>query len=210
MLRIILVLMAVWLSGCTSVSPLTPQVTYYLLDEIPKAQIQEQIQSDQPQIQVARIAVPDYLNRPSLVMRRNNQQMTFANYHSWADSLPTAMQRVIVSALNQTSATVQYTRHCTLRKCAQLQIVVDHFYPTETGDVVLSGSYSFTGTTAKSSPKPFTLTETLKSGGYNEAVQKMRELLFDLAEQIQRQKGEGDHLSGGHDKASVQNTGVVF
>lgn len=209
MLRLVSIGLILWLSGCTSVSPLTPQVTYYLLDDTP--QVSQTVQTNTKPINVSRIVVPEYLNRTNLVMRKSNKEMLFANYHSWADSLPQAMQRVLVQNLNETANAIKYTRHCPDNQCAQLRLIVDHFYPTEDGQVVLAGSYFYTKNTSATALEPFVLTRDLENGGYNEAVQRMRELLSDLAKQIeQSQSSKRDHQSDDHTAPSVENAGVVF
>lgn len=210
MFRIFFITLLLCLTGCTAVTPLTPKVTYYLLDEVPLTAPQPP--TGQAIIQVTAITVPEYLNRSNLVMRKANQEMSFANYHSWADSLPAAMQRVVVQALNQNTTNISYSRYCATANCPRLQIAVDHFYPTESGDVVLAGSYVFASKSGATRPVPFVLTKALESGGYHEAVQQMRELLWALSDHIekQRQHLKAEHAKGNPGPGLIENTGVVF
>jgi uncharacterized lipoprotein YmbA len=172
------------LLGCITNS--TPSQTFhYILDSEPFVEIANRANSAvamQTQIKISQINVPDYLNQPNLVLKLSNHQIKIANYHFWAENLRQSIQRVLINELNNNSANLNYTQQCT--SCDALAITIDHFYPTQQGDVVLSGSYEWMTQDGSQQQIRFSFSRKLEQGGYDEAVATMRALLSELAQQI--------------------------
>lgn len=169
------------LASCASKPPPVPH--YYVLDNLKQSSSKP---SGKP-LAVAEISVPDYLRQRKLVMRQSSQQILFANYHSWADDLPASMRRVLIDELSAASSIYRFVERCI--DCGGLQIRVDQFYPTDTGQAVLSGSYSLqlkekAGQGGEAQFQPFHLERALRDDGYDEAVFQMRQLLLDLSQVI--------------------------
>jgi uncharacterized lipoprotein YmbA len=168
--------------GCVNTAP-QPESYYYILDDTQQNAPQNEILArTTTQVRVLPVRVPDYLRQPNLVLKLSNHQIKIANYHFWAEDLSQSIQRVLVNELNNKGTSVNYTQRCI--SCDELAIVLDHFYPTEQGEVVLSGTYEITSKAQTTVTKRFSLTQSLTEGGYDEAVASMRALLTDLAGQI--------------------------
>jgi uncharacterized lipoprotein YmbA len=60
-------------------------------------------------------------------------------------------------------------------------VSIDHFYPTQSGDVLLSGTYTKVSVDKSQQQVRFLLNSRLEKGGYDEAVVVMRDLVSKLA-----------------------------
>lgn len=169
------------LVGCIN-SKTAPDTYYYILDNTPQALPQSAVANSKDslkQVKVRQVVLPSYLNQPNLVVKLSDHQIKIANYHFWAEDLRQSIQQVLINELNLKNPKTSYTEMCV--SCDELVITIAHFYPTENGDVLLSGSYY---RTSSYTPYNFVLTSTLDQGGYDNAVSAMRALLGELAEQI--------------------------
>ncbi len=176
--RLVITLMTLSVFACASTEP-TSSIKYYVLDAHP-APIRQSL-SDYL-IQVLPISVPQYLDQPNLVLRESDQKMRIASYHSWADNLADSIQRVLVNELNRKNTDFSMAYEC--KDCAALGVLIEHFYPTANGDVVLSGSYTLDVGHGTPHRSHFFFTKALAADGYSEAVKQMRQLLEELAEQL--------------------------
>lgn len=174
----------VFVSGCAMNEP-TPQTTYYLLDPHPAA---TNTTLEHTRIRVAPILLPDYLKQPNLVMREETNELRLANYHSWADNLGDAIQRVVISESNQLTNAYSFVAHCGV--CDTVSISVEHFYPTRGGQVVLAGSFEVAaagGRAGTSLVRQFSFASPLEKEGYDNAVEQLRQLLTRLSQDIVNQ-----------------------
>lgn len=190
---LLVVLVSSGLMGCIS-NTAAPTTYHYILDTKPTG-AQSIISgaaatNEQSFIKLLPINVPDYLNQPNLVLKLSNHQIKIANYHFWAEDLRQSIQRVLLKELNHTkrdtntdaNISVVYAQNCI--SCDELMITIDHFYPTEQGEVVLSGTYEMIAKGGKQTQTQFALVSTLEEGGYDEAVSTMRAMLGELAKSI--------------------------
>lgn len=193
MKRIILSLcLIVFLNACSSSSKSSSDTVtnYYLLDAQPSSSQNTASRA----VVLTEIRVPDYLRQPKLVMREDGHKMTFANYHKWAEFLPASIHRALRSELEQNS--LDFRVSSTQSNCepcfGEVSVLIDHFYPTSQGEVVLAGSVELR---LKNAPTPkrvdYNYQATLESGGYNNAVAQMRSLLGQLASDIKTQLAGG-------------------
>ena len=177
------------LSACLSTDPL-PESYYYLLDEPNYDQYvfsSSPLSSDQKlTVKVNIVSVADYLSQPNLVMKLENHQINSANYHAWGEDLPSGMQRVLIKDLNKKFKQATFFERCT--NCAELSVYIDHFYPTSSGEVILSGSYEIKLTSNQFYRQDFSFSATQSETGYKYSVAKMRLLLSQLADNIVLQK----------------------
>ncbi|MEH6444874.1 MAG: ABC-type transport auxiliary lipoprotein family protein [Oceanospirillaceae bacterium] len=180
-LRALLVASALlFLGGCSLIETEQP-VTYYVLDAEPLA-----IKNKPQQLSIAidEIELPDYLSQPNLVLRDSSQKLHVAYYHSWADDLASAIRRVLMRELNQSSRKYNFTGRC--KTCDSVAIRLDHFYPTTTGEVILAGEFVINRQDEKTVRHNFLLKTELKLDGYEHAVQQMRLALSKLVQQINK------------------------
>ena len=83
----ILLLLPLLLSACLS----TPPSHYYLLS----AHDGDQPTGVNPSVGIGPISLPEYLNRNSMVYRREDNQLQIAGYERWAEPLTDGILRVI-------------------------------------------------------------------------------------------------------------------
>lgn len=170
------------LVGCINTQQ-APETFYYILDSTPESAehtTAAKTGDNVRQVKVNPVILPDYLNQPNLVLKLSDHQIKIANYHFWAEDLRQSIQQVLVNELNINNSTTTFAKVCR-GACLTLDITIDHFYPTEEGDVMLAGTYYLSD---KPVVKRFVLNKSLSKGGYDEAVPLMRSLLSDLASQI--------------------------
>ena len=171
------------LQACTSSAP-TPDTYYYVLDPSPKTATEKKTTVA---YRVLPVELPNYMNQSNLVLKLSDHQIKISNYHYWANDLRKSVQRVVINELNQLNSQAGFAESCS--NCSYTIIIsIDHFYPSESGTVVLAGSYNintdFFGVTTRS--YPFSFSSTLDKGGYDESVSAMRGLLDKLSVQINR------------------------
>ncbi len=183
--RIILLFVSVLgLQACANIDK-APQTYYYILDAvpIPVQQTHSTSQNTIRQIKILPVIVPDYMNQPNLVIKLNDHQIKITNYHFWAEDLRRSIQRILISELNQRQLDISFTERCI--DCAQLVVSISHFYPTESGDVILSGAVEFRAQNAQQIRTEFSFKQSLNEGGFDAAVKEMRALLSQLAQSIE-------------------------
>lgn len=163
------------LSACVSSEP-PPESFYYVLDPKPQSFAAK---TASKQYKILPVIVPDYMNQPNLVLKLSDHQIKISHYHFWAQDLRRSIQRVLISELNQANTEVSFVQSCT--RCEQISVILHHYYPTESGDVRLSGSYLINSGYSSQQQHSFSFTRSLQTGGYEEAVSVMRVLLDDLA-----------------------------
>jgi uncharacterized lipoprotein YmbA len=78
------------LSACAS----SPSARLYVLEPSQAARA-DAVRSSRPIVRVGPIALPEYLNRPQLVKRRDDSQLKVAEYDRWAEPLNEALLRVL-------------------------------------------------------------------------------------------------------------------
>ena len=180
MLKLLInIILLILISACASTQSTTPTVKYYILDAKPRAlshSLSKQL------VKVDRIILPDYLNQPNLVMRMADQQMHIAAYHSWADNLPDSLQREISRSLNDKNNGYGFVKRC--QNCGSLVIAVDHFYPSDQGEVLLAGSYELSLDGKQKHRHQYFFSSVIAEDGYDESVNKMRQLVAQLVNQI--------------------------
>lgn len=169
------------ITSCSTKNP--NKVSYYLLD--PNPSVSNQLHTKDAQlVRIQAIKLPSYLDKANLVMLDSNNKLVFANYHSWADNFSSAIYRVITNDLNASQHKKLFVSDC--KDCSSLKISIEHFYPTEQGEVILSGKYLFRQHN-KELRNGFFLKENLEIDGYIHSVNKQRLLLKKLAAEINQQ-----------------------
>lgn len=81
--------------GCAGRSPAT---YYYVLDS--QQQVMDTAAHTKVSLQLRRVDIPSYLDRNSIVTRsKNTVQVKVSDYHYWAESLSSGMQRTLSEVL---------------------------------------------------------------------------------------------------------------
>lgn len=171
-------LLTLLVTACAT-SSLPPSISYYVLDE---SVIVRTTTDRNKQLQVSLLQMSSYLHQPNLILKDNNHKVNVANFHLWADPLDSSMKRAISNDLMLLNDELEVVRDCS--DCISLKIWVDHFYPSTTGQVYLSGAYVLSNITVAPINRRFNLVGTQKRDGYASSVTEMRRLVTELAAQI--------------------------
>lgn len=169
---------SVLLAGCSLNTP-TPAMTYHLLDH---KEVKLEQRLPKAKVALSKVRLTDYLLQPNLVMRRDSNQLELANYHHWAEPLDKAVQRILIAKLNQQNPNYGTVNHCI--DCKQLSLFIEHFYPNEQGQVVLSGYFVIGQGKASDEVEYFRLSGSQRDAGYAASVEVMRQLLDELSSQM--------------------------
>jgi len=170
------------LLGCASSSKQTPIKSYYVLDGAVALPPEKKGLT----VKLDRISLAEYLNQSSLITRQNGQTISPARYHHWAESLPSLLHRSLKSELNLGSHSTLFVDRCS-SNCPVISVSVDHFYPTEEGEVILAGDYSITELNSDdSSSIAFLYKSNLSNDGYEHAVRELKAHVVSLAKDINK------------------------
>jgi len=89
------------LSGCLSSD--IPTTRFYVLDPFDSgvSLIKDAQQISPPSIEIVSLRLPQYLERPQIVTRRNGNQLELAEFHQWGGNLRKNMTRVLAKNLSR-------------------------------------------------------------------------------------------------------------
>jgi uncharacterized protein len=163
-------------------------LNYYQLDQARDSNIKQLTFADRQIVTLTRLEVPEYLKQSRLVLKQANQQLHFSASHLWAEVPEKAIYHALLEDLNNQSDTHHFITWHNKHKVHQnmsSRVVIRHFYPTESGDVVLSGYAELTNKEANSvAMKEFYIRSELQTDGYAHAVETMRKQLPELAKEL--------------------------
>lgn len=165
--------------------PAAPQTRYYVLDAKPSNASKSNSLSNTKTntINILPVSLPAYMNQSNMVLKLSDHQIRLSNYHFWAEDIRKSIQRVLISDLNQMSSDTTFTQAC--NKCTRLELSINHFYPTQSGEVLLAGNYQIIDETRRLIE--FSFNTDLQKGGFDESVASMRQLLTQLSAHIHEQ-----------------------
>ncbi len=166
------------LSGCGLNQP-APEMKYHLLDN-QKVAMNHKLPVTK--VAIAKVKLSDYLLQPNLVMRVQDNQLDVANYHSWAEPLDKAVQRILIDNLNQKRSETGFVDRC--QNCSQVHVFIDHFYPDEAGQVSLSGRFTINNPEQSPQVEYFSFAQEQVGSGYKGSVVVMNQLLTQLSDKI--------------------------
>jgi len=85
------------ISGCASTDP----SKFYTLHSIKSSNIVQQSSPYELFIMIGPVEIPDYLDRPQIVSRTNQNEITFSEFQRWAGSLKDDITRVLSEDLTE-------------------------------------------------------------------------------------------------------------
>lgn len=171
---------SVLLGGCGINQP-TPEMKYHLLDHDNRG-LNHRLPDNK--IAVNKVKLADYLMLPNLVMRVSSNKLDLAAYHSWAEPMDDAIQRILISELNQINSEHGFVKQC--RNCTQFNVFIEHFYPDQEGKVVLSGHVTVEANGREPLVEYFSFSKEQAGAGYSESVKVMNNLLVELSNKLQK------------------------
>ena len=176
--RLCLVTAIFLIAACSSSAP-APSMNHYVLDTV-RDHSGSDVEVQLAQVRV--LSIPDYLNQNALVMMIDDHKLELARYHTWADRLSDSIAKVVEYEYNAQLAKSANISAC--ESCHQIGLSIEHFYPTSTGDVFLTGYYQYQNENKELIKRRFNLSGAMQADGYQAAVAEMRRLLKELSEQI--------------------------
>ncbi len=166
--------MSIVLAGCASSS----STQYYRL---PDSALKSNTQLNKTAVST-QVILANYLQSNSMVYEIAPNQMQFTQNNMWAESLPTALQNSVLNKLNQNSH--QYRFVGDGGNSRQLQIYVQSFYGSHTGDVVLEGYAQWLQEGKTIRNQNFTIRQAQAKDGYPAMLNAMNQALAQLAAQL--------------------------
>ncbi|MDP5130029.1 MAG: ABC-type transport auxiliary lipoprotein family protein [Paraglaciecola sp.] len=141
-------------------------------------------------VRLNKIVLADYLKQSGLSMQINQNQMYFSRHDLWAESLEAAIAKVLLIDLNKSEhmQIIGYNSPLLEQNMMELNVQIDHFYPTDRSTVLVSGAFWITSAKAeKELEQPFFFQLPLSKDGFTHAVEQQRALLQLVAQQIQQE-----------------------
>lgn len=169
--------------GCSSS---TESTNYYLLtNKIPSLQTVEPLSNSKKNQYQLTVKLPDYLQKPYLVMQLDEHKIHYSLFHLWAEPLNKGFGKALLFDLNneQSSNYFVSSENDSQLMAAKILITLDYFHITERASVILAGQFSVQKGTNKSYQR-FTFEQTLAADGYTHAISQMRLLITQLSKQI--------------------------
>lgn len=162
---------------------------YYQLDDASDARLEQVNYEEKQLITVSRLRVPSYLKQSSIVMRTSQQQLHFSGNHLWAEVPELAIHSALLEDLNNISEQhyfINWTNSLKQNSQGSINIHIQHFYPTEDGTVLFSGSIEYLESTkSQGRISDFFIETDLNQDGYAHAIRTMRKQILMLAKQVQ-------------------------
>jgi len=171
-------------AGCQSNDSHTQ---YYQLATAPVA---NEVKPSAAQLIIDQVVLVDFLRRPNILLKQENNTLFVTNYHVWAEPLDKAIARTMVNFINQDSmqlrAEHQLLKQCTKNDCYRLSLFVEAFYPSSQSQVQFSGKYKLHHGDNVVVQQDFNLVNDLEIDGYPHAVEKLQQLIYQLSSHIEQ------------------------
>ncbi|WP_100641923.1 PqiC family protein [Alteromonas facilis] len=182
------------LMGCSS-QPVT--LHYYLLDSV-QHPAERQAHNELPIIIIDTVSLPEHLRSRSLVMQNNDETLSLATKHLWAQPLEDDIGNLLAKNIRRSDRFQAFYGNLLERASHEphfsIAIVIEHFMPLSSGEVVMSG-YWYSAQIDTSTPHLFDYRLIMEEDGYSHAVNKLRESVSMLAQDI-LVAAENKHISG--------------
>ena len=169
--------------GCSSS---TESTNYYLLtNKVQSVQTVESLSNSNKKQYQLTVKLPEYLQKPYLVMQLDENKIHYSLFHLWAEPLNKGFSKALLFDLNneQSSHYVVSSDNAHQLTAEKILITLDYFHITERASVILAGQFLVQNGTNKSYQR-FTFEQTLAADGYTHAISQMRLLITQLSKQI--------------------------
>ena len=169
----IIVCLVLGVTACSSST--TPETHYYLLTN--QHSVGAETSAPYRNYYQLHIELPEYLNKPYLVMQLDQQKIHYSEFNLWAEPLNLMVKKALQFDLNNLVKSKQSTGASSIKQ--DVTVMINYFHITHQSSVVLSGYYQI-----QQVDLPFSIEVKLAADGYSHAVKKMRETLQLLAQKI--------------------------
>ncbi len=133
---IVVVLMGVILQGC--VGGTSPPVRFYVIN--PQTEAADKDETGTLEINIASLTLPEYLDRPQLVVRSGAHRLQMSEGHQWGGNLRKNLQRTLSINLSRQLGTPNVSfalSHKVCASCLRLELDILQFERMEDGRVSL-------------------------------------------------------------------------
>ncbi|BFT30856.1 membrane integrity-associated transporter subunit PqiC [Alteromonas sp. D210916BOD_24] len=178
---------ALFITGCSGTSA---PLTYYLLHPTNKLPTHASIKNSDAQplsaqvVTLDKILLPEYLKHRGLVYQTSDTNLHISTSHLWGESIEEGIAKTLKQSLAESG--IQLVQHDVFNEesTVHLSLYISDFITTYSGDIYLSGEYTFTS--EKDAPKyrAFALQIPLTQDGFAASVKAKREVLKQLASDI--------------------------
>lgn len=182
-----LLVMLLLLAGCGSSAP----SNFYLLQAQPAPAIlkPETPAANHKSIGIGPVEIPQYLDRPQLVVRTGDNTVQIHEFERWAEPLKEGVTRVVTHNLDGLLAAEQikvYPWRSQLTIDYRLVLTLNRFEAADDGQATLAGWWTLYDTANRrvSVRKPVLLTASAPSNKIGEMVDVQSRLLSRLCEEI--------------------------
>lgn len=177
------IFLALVMTGCSS-KPVS--MSYYLLHEPLQTTTTQDITA-WPVLELRSLSTPDYLKQRSLIVQLSTSELHFSPQHVWSEPV----EQGFVQSLKDTMAVSHKVRLQTqslwtsdVKSGYILDISIEDFIPSHNGMVILRGTYRLGQSQQPGRIVEFAFQTPLEKDGFAHTVEKMRELVAMLANQV--------------------------
>jgi uncharacterized lipoprotein YmbA len=190
----VLIAFALCAGACFS----SPASRFYMLNSIQDSGVYSGIEAERNtmSICVGPVLLAEYLDRKQICTREQGPEVTYAEYHRWAEPLNTGVVRVLVENLSQLLNTARidvFPWKSPAPADYQVRIMLVRFNGESDGQAMLKARWSLE---AEGQEKPVfdtmtSIVEQAESGSYEDLVKAqsraLEKLSFEIAAAIQRE-----------------------
>ena len=178
-----ILLLATVLAACASARE---PIEYYMLAP-PLSSVNSLVElSNKPALVIEEVELADYLRQSGMVMQTGDNQLVVSRNHLWAESLGSAVPKVLMRELQHQSDDYSYyikTLDWVGQTDYRLRLRIDSLQFTDQGEVVASGRYQLIPARGPASPliTDFNFRRDITQDGYAPAVAEINAVLGQLA-----------------------------
>jgi uncharacterized protein len=182
-----LMIMILSLAGCGT----SPPAKFYTLSSMNIQKPAEQLGSLEKYVPVAigPVEIPDYLDRPEVVIRAEQNQLILSEFDLWGGALKSDINRVLIeniSSLLAGDSIPVVTWKAAMTDAYRVPVVIHRFDASPNGNIILKSRWAVIEKEGKNfeffRESDFTL--PVKGGSYSALVSAMSEALGELSKEI--------------------------
>jgi len=177
------------ITACSSNN--TAKTQYYLLNSPTLNKASDNNNNNKPVVIINLLELPEYLKQASLVLQLSEHQLHYAHFHMWAEPLQVSITEGLLQDLNAIDSHHNYMPVLNpqqLTSTTEVILKINAFHSTHQSQAILTGRYWLKEKNNNNAVKVhnFTLTADLNANGYPHAVEKMRAVITELANDISK------------------------
>jgi uncharacterized protein len=131
------------ISGCFNLRRVTDPTRFYVLSALPAGAPASPASPERLAVGLGRIEIPAYLQDRRIAIRQGPHEMTYSDFHQWAERLDKGIQRVVAadlaSHLSSDRVVISNWQRGEVR--AEVRVDVQQFECDERGGVVLEANW---------------------------------------------------------------------